>query len=468
MSRSGDTSTFRAPTGTGSVRRVVGRILPLGLPLAVGYMAQISISFTDAALVARSGSEALAGVTLAVSLFSLVMLFGLGLVTAVAPKVAASHQASAADELRGWAVQGAWLALLAGALGIVVLLNTEHILVLMGQNPGVAAIAQDYNNGAAAGLPFFLLYVNARCLMTGVGRPKPATWIMLAAVPLNLVLGYSMIFGVGRLPGLGVFGAGLASSVVRMFASVLVGVVLLRGRTFRELDLRAGSPAPRPPMLLELGRVGAWIGVRILLGEGFLPVLAFFVARHGAHAVSAHAVALRLESLIVVFALGFSSAATAAAAWAHEEKDWRALRDLRTALLLIGLVYSLVLSSAVTLCFHGIVRDVFGIHDRGTQTTLSTLLPLLIVYIVVDTLVTMPMGYLVGLSDTRVPTAVVAAGNWILGLGSGAALSEFTPLGFYGLWLGAGIGTTCVTAFCFARAGQHIKTLRKSVVNQHD
>ncbi|MFI0168935.1 MATE family efflux transporter [Streptomyces sp. NPDC017095] len=449
------------PVVRNSGRGMVRRVLPLGLPLAIGFVAQLAISFTDAALVSRLGSDELAGVTLALSVFSATMLFGLGIVTAVTPRLAAGHRAADAGAVRTWFVQGAWLAVLVGILGMAVLLNTGNILAFLGQSPRTAGIAQDYNVGAAAGLPLFLLYVDARCLLTGIGRPRPATWVMLAAVPLNLALGYALTFGAGPVPGLGVFGAGLASTLVRAFIVLAVAVLLLTGR-FRGLGLRNVSLAPRLPLLGELLAVGSWIGVRILLGEGFLPVLAFFVGGFGADATAAHAIGLRLETLVVVFALGFSGAATTVAAWAREDGDWRALRDLRNALVTIGLGYCAGLSAVMLASSGFITRVLFGLHDPRAESMVHTLLPLVIAYLVVDTLITMSMGYLVGLSDTRTPTVVVGAGYWIIGLGTGILLSQLTPLGFYGLWVGVIVGGCGIGICVFARIGQHIAIVKNT------
>ncbi|WP_370931624.1 hypothetical protein [Bartonella sp. DGB1] len=55
------------------------KLLALGIPLAVGFVAQMMIPFTDAALVAHLGVVALSGTMLALSLF-LVLLCCWGLV----------------------------------------------------------------------------------------------------------------------------------------------------------------------------------------------------------------------------------------------------------------------------------------------------------------------------------------------------------------------------------------------------
>ena len=171
----------------------IKQLIFLGGPLAVAFVSQMAISFTDAALVARLGPEALAAVTLALGLFSLVMLMGLGIITAVSPLAAESFRCNNKIKLQQWFSDGNWLSLIIGVLSVVVFLSTKRILLLMGQDEYIADLAQKYNSGAAAGVIFFYIYVNIRGFMSAVGDSKPLTWIMLAAIPANFILSFLLI-----------------------------------------------------------------------------------------------------------------------------------------------------------------------------------------------------------------------------------------------------------------------------------
>ncbi len=447
-----------------TTRRASVTLLSLGVPLAIGFVSQMAIAFTDAVLVARLGSRQLAGTTLALSLFSVMMLLGIGLVTAASPKLAESFRTSDQDELRTWYMQGNWLAIGTGILGLLLLLNTERILLLLGESESLAAIAQQYNIGAAWGMPLFLLYVNARGAMSAVGKPQPLTWIMLAAIPVNAALGYLAIFGIGTLPGAGVTGAGWSSTAVRLLVVIAFGIVFHRNQHFRSLQFRLTSPDPKH--LLTLAGIGAPIGARIGLGEGFLPVLAFFVAKFGSDSVAAHAVGLRVASLLSVVALGFSSAATTMSAWARAERDANTLRSLRNALLIVGGGYSVGLSIAIALTFPFIANMVFALN-ASAEAALYSLAPFLVLYFITDTVGSAFNGYLVGQLDTALPTIVVVVSFWIVGLGIGLTVSEHTALGFAGLWLGMAIAATIVAAFNVARASTHMVGLTMQTNPKH-
>lgn len=436
------------------------QLVALGLPLAIGFISQMAISFTDAALVSRLGPAELAGTTLALSVFSLVMLMGLGIITAVSPKVAASHRSGDMAGVRGWYVQGVWLSVVTGVIAALVLLHTREILLLVGQTDQVATIAQHYNNGAAAGVIFFFLYVNARSVMSAVGAPKPLTWIMISAIPVNFVVGFIAIFGIGGIGGAGVFGAGISSSLVRAAIIIVATVVLLRAQIFAPLGLRAASLRIDFRQIMGLLQVGIPIGVRIMAGEGFLPVIAFFIAGFGTNATAAHAVGLRVDTLVSVFALGFSAAATTLAAWAWADADWQALRRLKNALLLVSVIYVVALDIIVATTFGFIQHTVFGITSPQVTALLWTLLPLLLLSFSFGTIGAMYNGFLVGVQDTYLPTLVVVMSYWIFGLGFGLLLAHIASLGFYGLWVGMSSASLLITVFNFMRAGTHVRRLR--------
>lgn len=447
------------------MKRTIQQLLELGVPLALGFVSQMAISFTDAALVARLGAPELAGTTLALSIFSVVMLLGLGIITAASPKTADSYKSENLKDLRMWYGQGVWLSLIVGLFGTLVLLNTRTLLTAMGQSPEIATIAQDYNTGASTGLIFFLLYVNSRNIMSSVGKPKPLTWIMLAAIPLNVIVGYIAIFGFPGFTGAGVFGAGLSSTIIRSAIIVAATLVLFRSKHFKDLQLFTTFQKPRLSKLTELLKLGLPIGFRILVGEGYLPILAFFIASFGASATASHAIGLRVENLVSVVALGLSTAATTLSAWSRADSDRASLLRLRKAMLIVSIGYVAIVAAVLLSTFPYIQRTIFSVEDERVIALTTGLLPLIIILLAADILGGMYNGFLVGMEDTFIPTIVVTANYWIVGIGVGLALSELTPIGFYGLWIGMVLASLLVAIFNYIRVGWNIRRIGLKVAH---
>ena len=75
-----------------------------------------------------------------------------------------------------------------------------------------------------------------RGFMGAVNRPEPVLWITLAAIPANAALVYLLIYGAWGLPPLGLFGAGLATTIIN-FAMFLAGLWFATSRRpFREIS----------------------------------------------------------------------------------------------------------------------------------------------------------------------------------------------------------------------------------------
>lgn len=435
---------------------VIKQLLSLGVPLAIGYISQMMISFTDAALVAHLGVHALSGTMLALSLFSFVMLLGLGIITAIAPKLAQAVQKNDGVEVKAWFDQGLWLGLFVGLVSILVLFNSGNILSFFGQEKIVTDIAQQYNSGAAVGIVFFYFYVHARGLLSAIGQPKLLTFVMLCAVVLNFIISWLLIFGVGSIEGLGVFGAGLASTVVRILIAIGAVMIVSRNASLRPFRLQYFCPKLDLRRIFHILTIGLPIGIRILISEGFPSALAFMVIAYGAEALAAHSIGMRLDMLISVVALGISSACTTISAWYQADMNVHALRQLRLSVAVIALVYAFCVS-LLLYCFYGFVlNNIFGLVQPELIRYAWQLLPFIVLSISFGLLGAMLNGILVSLLDTFWPTVVITISYWGLGLGGGAFLASFLGFGFFGYWIGLTISGLVVSIFNYMRVSHVI------------
>lgn len=414
--------------------------LTLGVPIAIALVAQTAMSITDLILVGRLGLYQVAGVSLGLTIYLTLMLFALGVVTAISPRVSQAFGAHEFTTVRHIAKQGCWVAVFVSMPGFALLFYTEPLLIYLGQDPGLALIAGEYNKGSAIGLPAFILYINFRCLFTSVGQPKPATAVMLLAVPLNAVIGYIFIFGGPGIEGHGVFGAGIASSVVRLGVMTAVIFIFIHKESFRLLNPLKGSWRPDWHMIFSIIGVGSPIACRIVLAEGMLSILALIIGPMGAGPLVAHTIASRLLSMSLVIALGFSSAAVTRVGWSVGKGN---LREARIAgFAAIGITVAATLFTSLILCIfpREIGLTLFSVTDTITLNLLEGLLPIVAVYQIINGAQVVVLGALLGLSDVNIPTLMVIFCTWGLGLGMGLLLTKGLGYGIYGLWIGLTFG----------------------------
>src|SRR5258708_29207748 len=173
----------------------LGETLKLAVPMALTQLGQIAMMTTDLALVGRLGDQAVAAAALASSVFFVSFTFGMGLVSAVSPLAAQAFGARNPRMVRRALRVGLWAALLLALPVIAFPLRGEQILLLLGQAPASAHLAQQYLFGLAWGIAPALWFIAIRGFMGAVNRPAPILWITLVAIPANGLLVYLLIHG---------------------------------------------------------------------------------------------------------------------------------------------------------------------------------------------------------------------------------------------------------------------------------
>src|ERR1700731_1980286 len=142
--------------------------LRLAVPIALTQLGQIAMMTTDLALIGRLGDEAVAAAALAHTVFFITFTFGMGLVSAVAPLAAQAFGARNPRLVRRALRVGLWTALLISLPMMMLPLYGEQILLMLGQAPAIARLAQRYLEGLAWGITPALWFLVIRGFMGAV------------------------------------------------------------------------------------------------------------------------------------------------------------------------------------------------------------------------------------------------------------------------------------------------------------
>src|SRR4030081_3555966 len=145
--------------------------LKLAVPIALTQLGQIAMMTTDLALIGRLGDEAVAAAALPPPVFFITFTFGMGLMSAVAPLAAQSFGARNPRLVRRALRVGLWAALLISLPMMAFPLFGEQILLMLGQAPATALLAQRYLKGLAWGITPALWFLAIRGLLGAVDPP---------------------------------------------------------------------------------------------------------------------------------------------------------------------------------------------------------------------------------------------------------------------------------------------------------
>ncbi|XP_056612001.1 multidrug and toxin extrusion protein 1 [Triplophysa dalaica] len=167
----------------------------LALPVFLSYLSDYLLGFVSTVFCGHLGRIELDGVTLATSVIN-VMGIGIGHGLAAACDTLIS-QAFGSGNLRqvGVVIQRAILILLLACLPCCALLiNTESMLLLVGQSPEVAKVSQLYVNIFLPGLPASFMYITEAKYLQNQGIVWPLVITGMAANALNVIINYVLLF----------------------------------------------------------------------------------------------------------------------------------------------------------------------------------------------------------------------------------------------------------------------------------
>ena len=428
-------------------RTEIAETLKLAAPMAATQLGQIAMMTTDLALLGRLGDHVVAGAALAHTVLFAAYTVGMGLVAAVAPLASQAVGARKPRLVRRSVRVGLWAALLAGVPLTALQLWGDEILLALGQPPETAALAGRYLAGLAWCLIPSWAFIALRNFMSAVNRPEPALWITLAAIPLNAVLAYALIYGALGAPRLDILGAGVATTFVNVAMCAAAVWFAYARHPFKKYRVLGRFWRPDWALFRELLVVGIPISGSFLLEFGLFAAASLLMGRIGPQALAAHAIALQTAAILFMVPFGISLAATVRVGHAAGRRDPAGTRRAGFAATGLAVVFMAAMTLVVVAFRHAIPQVFLGAEAEtptasATMVLAGTLLALGATFFLTDGIQTVVAGALRGLNDTRVPLLIAAFSYWGVGFAASYGLAFGFGLGAVGVWIGLSIGTT--------------------------
>lgn len=417
--------------------------LRLAVPMMLTQLGQIAMITSDLVLIGRLGEDSVAAAALAHTVYFVSFTFGLGLMAAVSPLAAQAFGARDVRRIRLSLRVGLWVALLISLPMMASPLYGEHILMALGQAPHSAALAQRYLNGLAWGIAPALGFIALRSMMSAVNRPQAPLWITLAAIPANFALVYCLIHGLFGLPELGLFGAGLATTLVNLGTFVAALAIAAWRKPFADYHPLAHLWRIDWPLMRQLIAIGAPISFSLLLEYGLFSSAALLMGLISTTALAAHQIALQVTAVLFMVPLGIGMAATVRVGHAFGRNEPAGVRRAGLVAAVLGIAFVAGLTVVIILGRYELGRLFFGRSEASAPTVELTATLLLVgaTFFIADALQTIMGGALRGINDTRMTLVFAAIGYWCVGFPIAWALAFHAGLGAIGVWTGLSIGS---------------------------
>ncbi|MEH3106248.1 MAG: MATE family efflux transporter [Sphingomonas fennica] len=431
-------------------------LMALSLPLIAGNVAWGAIAATDLLLIGRLGADAVGAGALGINLHTAFLIFGMGLASAAAPLIAQERGARrhAVRELRRSVRQTIWACAMLCVPCWAILWQGEAILVLLGQDRALSAAAGGMLRGLQWALLPYLVFLVLRNFLSALERPLWGVVVMAAAVPFNALAGWALIFGHFGLPALGLFGAGLASTLSCTFMAVALMAALRADRHLRRYHVLGNWWRADRQRLAAVWRIGLPIAITLGLEVTVFNAAVLLMGLIGRTALAAHAVAIQITMLAFMVPTGIGQAATVRVGLSAGRGDAAGVRLAGWTALAIGTGFALAAAAVLVGAPRPLIAAFLDPADPANAPVIALAAALLAVaalFQLVDCTQAIAAGMLRGLQDTRVPMLIAGFGYWVVGIGAGVALAFPAGLGGVGIWLGLASGLATVALLLIRR-----------------
>jgi len=441
-------------------------LMHLALPICGAQLAQAGMSVVDVMMTGRHNATSLAAVSVGSSLWMPLMLFMTGTLMGLTPIVAHLLGGQRHEAIRPAVHQALWVALLLGVTAAVLLWSAiMPIFELMSVPPAVASQSAAYLSAVAFGMPGIALFQALRAFSDGMNHTRPALWISLVGLSVNIPANYLLIYGgdglvdlfgpwvptsLQQLPALGAFGCGIATALSMWTMALAMAYYTRRGNTYKSVAIWHKLTPPQWLGIRELVVVGVPIGVAIFVEVTLFTLIALFIASFGEVTVGAHQIALSFTSILFMLPLSLSMALTVRVGNTLGQQRLALARKVAWN----GIVISVIIAAINSLVLWVSAEPVIALYTSNSeiQALALSIIALAVIFQLSDSLQVNLAGALRGYKDTRIVMVITVLSYWIVGLGGGHWLGSYgvgdmvAPLGVHGYWIGlvAGLSTAAL------------------------
>jgi len=406
-------------------------------PLIGAQLLQMGNALVDAIVAGRLGRAELAAGGIGAAVWFMVSLLCIGLMAGLSPMLSELIGDRRRNAVGAVFRQGLWLGVIAGSIGCAMVLLFRANIASSSLDPELWPLVSDYLLASCWGLPALAVVLAARNVCEATNLTRPVLLVQLFGLLVNIVVDLTLGLGLFGFPKLGMFGIGLATSLV-MLGMAAVLLWLLTGASFKRYNLFASIDYPQWSHLGPMLSLSLPIFFALVFEAGLFSATAYQSGILGTLQASAHFIAIGATAFCYMLPLGLSFALTARIGRVYGRGASHSL-ELRVFVGVAITIGMAVLTAILLLLLRHPITAMYT-TDSEVRAFAAQLLLIAVVFQLSDGLQATLFGMLRGLQDTKIPMLINLFSYWAIAFGIGYALAHHVGWGVHGLWVGLVIG----------------------------
>jgi MATE family multidrug resistance protein len=421
----------------------------LAWPILVGQLAYVGMAVVEVAMAGHASAQDLAGVSLGVSIWNMLIISMMGVMMAINPVVA--HHVGAQDlsqvphAVRQALWKGLFVGLVAMGLANLAALLFDHMTL----EPYVHDLALGFVRITSTAMPLFACYRALYGYSTSINQTKPLMVIALLSLGLNIVVNSLLVFGTLGFPRLGGLGCAWATLISVAFNLLALLWWMQRSPAYRASWPFAHFEAPHWPQIKSLLKLGLPIGVTYFAEASAFSLIALLIAVFGSTQMAAHQIALNFTSLVFMVPLSLGLALLTRVGHSLGAGEPVLARYQAWVGVAVGLGFA-VLSATLMALFSRQIASAYT-SDAAVIALTAQLLLLAALFQLSDATQVVTSCAIRGYKVTRAPMVIHLTAFWVfslplgyvLGLAPGwAPWAPAQPMAAQGCWIALVLGLT--------------------------
>lgn len=435
----------------------------LAYPVIISQVGHVIVNITDSVLIGHLGPIKLAACSLGISVFAVLMVFGIGIAYGLTPHISREFGANNKDACGKYLVNSLIINIIAGIVVFLGIYGLSTQLNHFGQAPEVVIEALPFLRIIGFSMVPLMLFLTFKQFAEGLNFTRQAMIITLIADGFNIFLTYGLINGAFGLPRLELEGAGIANLISRSLMAVLMITYVLRSKNFKPYLHQTKSKFIEWKTSMEIINYGIPTAFQYLFEVGAFALAALMMGMLGPNFQSAHQIAISIASATYMAASGIGAATSVRVGNALGEGNFKQLKRAGNVGYLMVLMFMGLMAIIMILG-----RTIFPLFFMSHPEVVEIATGLMIIaafFQLSDGTQVVGLGALRGMGDVKIPTLVTFIAYWVISIPLAYYLGFELKMGGIGIWIALSLGLTLSAIMLFWRFNKLSKAL---IINKNN
>ncbi|WP_242673963.1 MATE family efflux transporter [Blattabacterium sp. DPU] len=406
------------------------------------------------------GKQALASVSLANAVFFVVIIFGLGISTAISTLIASTD---AKQEYKKGAIifhHGLVFNFFLSVFMYGLIYIFCYIFPYLGQPKEILNETIFFLKIISISLIPWMMFEVFRKFSEGLSLVFPSLIVTWISAFINIILNYILLHGKCGFPKLGIIGVAYATLISRTTMLIGIFVLLYKYEKVRNYYNQLKYFFLEKKYIKKILKIGIPSGLHMLFEMSAFAFSSFISGKCGIKVLAAHQIVISLVSSTFLLSSGFSVTATIRIGKQLALKNYLELKRIGKSIFFMGFIF-MIICSFFFFFFRNYIPYFYIKNDNEVIFIAKKMIVIASFFQLSDGLQGIILGALRGLQDVHIPMWISFFSYWIIAIPTAWFLS--IKMGGIGIWIGLGLGLTTSAILFFIRYETIIQKLIKKI-----